>query len=170
MKIGVMFGNPETTPGGNALKFFASQRVEIRRGEKIMDNKDQIGYLAKIKIAKNKISAPFKTAELPVKWGVGYDKTMDIVEAASVLKLVDRAGAFYTFGKQKFQGKEKFVAALDSDEKTRGAIEKDIQNKIKEMRMGKKVLDDDVLLAVEAEVEDDAIAAASAAELGEIIE
>jgi recombination protein RecA len=91
MKIGIMFGNPETTPGGNALKFFASQRVEIRKGEKIMNDKEQIGYLAKIKIAKNKISAPFKTAELPVKRGVGYDKTADIVEAASILKLVNKS-------------------------------------------------------------------------------
>jgi recombination protein RecA len=156
MKIGVMFGNPETTPGGNALKFFASQRVEIRRGDKLLVDKEQIGYLAKIKIAKNKISAPFKTAELPVKRGIGYDKTADIVEAATALKLVDRAGAFYTFGKQKFQGKEKFIAALDSDEKTRASIEKDIQNKVKEMRMGKKVIDDDALIAIEAEVEEDA--------------
>ena len=161
MKIGIMFGNPETTPGGNALKFFASQRIEIRKGEKIMNDKEQIGYLAKIKIAKNKISAPFKTAELPVKWGIGYDKTADIVEAASVLKLVNKSWAFYTFGTQKFQGKEKFVAALDSDEKTRKNIEKDIQNKIKDMRMGKKVLDDEVLVAIEAEVESDAEAAAS---------
>ena len=150
-----MFGNPETTPGGNALKFFASQRVEIRRGDKILIDKEQVGYLAKIKIAKNKISAPFKTAELPVKWGIGYDKTADVVEAATVLKLVDRAGAFYTFGKQKFQGKEKFIAALDSDEKTRASLEKDIQNKVKEMRMGKKVLDDEALMAIEAEVEEE---------------
>lgn len=155
MKIGVMFGNPETTPGGNALKFFASQRVEIRRGDKILLDKEQIGYLAKIKIAKNKISAPFKTAELPVKWGVWYDKTADIVEAATALKLVERAGAFYTFGKQKFQGKEKFITALDSDEKTRASLEKDIQNKVKEMRMGKKVLDDEALIAIEAEIEED---------------
>ena len=80
MKIGVMFGNPETTPGGNALKFFASQRIEIRRGEKIMDGKEQIGYLAKVKTAKNKIFAPFKTAELPVKRGFGYDETIDVLE------------------------------------------------------------------------------------------
>lgn len=165
MKIGVMFGNPETTPGGNALKFFASQRVEIRRGDKLLLDKEQIGYLAKIKISKNKISAPFKTAELPVKRGIGYDKTADIVEAATALKLVDRAGAFYTFGKQKFQGKEKFIAALDSDPKTRASIEKDIQNKVKEMRMGKKVIDDDALVAIEAEVEEDA--AEALAEIGE---
>ncbi len=167
MKIGVMFGNPETTPGGHALKFFASQRVEIRRGDKLLEDKEQIGYLAKIKIAKNKISAPFKTAELPVKRGVGYDKTADIIEAASALKIINKSWAFYTFEKQKFQGKEKFIAALDADEKTRKSLEKDIQNKVKEMRMGKKVLDDEALNTIEAEVEDDANEAS--AEAGELI-
>jgi recombination protein RecA len=167
MKIGVMFGNPETTPGGNALKFFASQRVEIRRGEKIMEDKEQIGYLAKIKIVKNKIAAPFKTAELPVKWGIGYDKTADIVEAATALKLVHRSWAFYTFEKQKFQGKEKFVQALDSDEKTRKSLEKDIQNKVKDMRMGKKVVDDEALDSIEAEIEEEV--SHDAAEMGELV-
>lgn len=66
MKIGVMFGNPETTTGGNALKFFASQRLEIRKGEKIMEEKEQIGYNVKVKTVKNKIFAPFKAVELPV--------------------------------------------------------------------------------------------------------
>ena len=153
MKIGVMFGNPETTPGGNALKFFASQRIEIRRGDKILQDKEQVGYLAKIKITKNKIATPFKTAELPVKRGVGYDNTADIVEAGSVLKLISKSWAFYTFGSQKYQGKEKFMAALDADEKTRKNIEKDIQNKIKEMRMGKKVLDDEALVNISADIE-----------------
>ena len=101
---------------------------------------------------------------MPVKWGIGYDKTADIVEAATALKLVDKAGAFYTFGKQKFQGKEKFVVALDSDQKTRASIEKDIQNKIKEMRMGKKVLDDEALIAVENEVEEEAAEALAEAD------
>ena len=155
MKIGIMFGNPETTTGGNALKFFSSQRIEIRKGEKIMDDKEQVGYFAKIKIAKNKIFAPFKTAELPVRWKMGYDKMADIAEAASILKLVSRSGAFYTFGTQKFQGKEKFIQVLGTDEKMRTAIEKDIQGKIKDMRQGKKVLDDDALIAVEAEIDAD---------------
>jgi recombination protein RecA len=90
MKIGVMFGNPETTTGGNALKFFSSQRIEIRKGDKMMDGKDQIGYLAKIKTAKNKIFAPFKTAELPVRRGHGYDEIIDILEAGLILKLINR--------------------------------------------------------------------------------
>ncbi len=108
-----MFGNPETTTGGNALKFFASQRIEIRKGDKIMEDKEQIGYFAKIKIAKNKIFAPFKTAELPIKWNMGYDKTTDIIEASLILKLISKAGAFYTVGSEKLQGKEKLTKYLE---------------------------------------------------------
>ena len=153
MKIGVMFGNPETTPGGNALKFFASQRIEIRKGDKIMEGKEQIGYLAKIKTAKNKIFAPFKTVEVPVKWGFGYDHVADIVEASTILKLISRSGAFYTVGTQKYQGKEKLIQELEKDTKLVKSLEEQIQGKIKEMRQGKKVLDDDALEAVTAEME-----------------
>jgi recombination protein RecA len=85
MKIGVMFGNPETTSGGNALKFFASQRLEIRRGDKIEDNKELIGYMTKVKIVKNKIAAPFKNAEIPIKFNQGVDKALDVIEAGSLL-------------------------------------------------------------------------------------
>ncbi len=153
MKIGVMFGNPETTTWWNALKFFSSQRIEIRKWDKIMDDKEQVGYFAKIKVAKNKIFAPFKTAELPVRWKMGYDRIADLAEAASILKLATRSGAFYTIWSQKVQWKEKFIQLLETDEKLRNSIEKDIQTKIKEMRMGKKVLDDDALQAVESEIE-----------------
>ena len=155
MKIWIMFGNPETTTGGNALKFFASQRIEIRKGDKIMEDKEQVGYFAKIKIAKNKIFAPFKTAELPIKWQMGYDRTTDIIEAALVLKLISKAGAFYTVGSEKVQGKEKLAKYLDSEEKIRLNLEKEIQAKIKDMRMGKKVLDDEALKSMEAIIEDE---------------
>ncbi len=154
MKIWVMFGNPETTPWWNALKFFASQRIEIRKWDKIMEDKEQIWYLAKIKIAKNKISAPFKTAELPVKWKMWYDKTLDIIEAGVILKLISKWWAFYTIWNQKFQWKEKLWQAVESDEKTKKNLEKEIQNKIKEMRMWKKVLDDEALAIAEIDTEE----------------
>jgi recombination protein RecA len=154
MKIGVMFGNPETTTGGNALKFFASQRIEIRKGDKIMEDKEQIGYFAKVKIAKNKIAAPFKTAELPVKWKMGYDTTTDIIEAAVLLKLITKAGAFYTVGTQKLQGKEKLAQYLESDEKVMNELVKKIEVNIKDMRTGKKVLDDEVFDNLEEIAED----------------
>ena len=155
MKIWIMFGNPETTTGGNALKFFASQRIEIRKGDKIMEDKEQVGYFAKIKIAKNKIFAPFKTAELPIKWNMGYDKTTDIIEAALILKLISKAGAFYTVGSEKLQGKEKLAKYLEGEDKIRTNLEKEIQSKIKDMRMGKKVLDDEALSSMEAIIEEE---------------
>ena len=145
MKIGVMFGNPETTSWGNALKFFASQRIEIRKWEKIMNDKEQIGYFAKIKIAKNKIFAPFKTAEIPVKRWVWYDHIFDVIEAGIILKLISRAWAFYSIGDKKVQWKEKLIDILNEDKKLLENMEKDIQKNIKDMRSGKKVLDDDVL-------------------------
>lgn len=153
MKIGVLFGNPETTSGGNALKFFASQRIEIRRWDKIMEDKEQIGYLAKIKVAKNKIAAPFKTAELPVKWKIWYDKTTDIIEAGVLLKLITKAGAFYTLWTQKFQWKEKLSQYLENDPKALADLSKKIETDIKDMRTGKKVLDDEVFDTLEAVAE-----------------
>jgi len=149
MKIGLVFGNPETTTGGNALKFYASQRIEIRRWDKILEEKEQVGYLAKIKIAKNKISAPFKKAELPVRRNIWYDKNLDIIEAWMILKLVTRSGAFYTIWDKKVQGKEKFSLLLSEDPKLRNSLEKEIQVKIKEMRSWKQVLDDEILEKVE---------------------
>ena len=152
MKIGVMFGNPETTSGGNALKFFASQRLEIRKGEKLLGaDKEQDGYLCKIKTAKNKIFAPFKTVEVPIKWAQGISKIDDIVEASVILKLISRNGAFYALGDQKFQGKAKLTEFIATDEATRKSLETQIQTKIKDMRSGKQVLDED---ALESLVED----------------
>jgi len=127
----------------------------IRKGDKIMEDKEQIGYFAKIKVAKNKIFAPFKTAELPIKWNMGYDKTTDIIEAALILKLISKAGAFYTVGSEKLQGKEKLAKYLEGEEKIRANLEKEIQSKIKDMRMGKKVLDDEALNKMEAIIEEE---------------
>lgn len=135
MKIGVMYGNPETTSGGHALKFFASQRLEVRKGEKIMDGKEQIGYNIKIKVAKNKIAPPFKKAELPVKWNVGYDKTADIIEAGLLLKSIERSGAYYSVGEHKVQGKANLGEALAGDVTLSDQLEKQIQTAIKKMRM-----------------------------------
>ena len=145
MKIGIMFGNPETTSGWNALKFFATQRIEIRKWDKLEENKEQIWYFAKIKTAKNKIFAPFKTAEIPVKRWVGYDHIFDIIEAGIILKLITRSWAFYSLGDKKVQWKEKLVELLNEDKKILENLEKDIQKNIKDMRTWKKVLDDDVL-------------------------
>ena len=143
MKIGVMFWNPETTTWWNALKFFASQRIEIRKWDKITEDKEQIGYYAKVKIAKNKIAAPFKTAELPVKRNMWYDKISDIIEASVLLKTITKNWAFYTLWNQKFQWKEKLSQYLAWDKKALTELEKKIESSIKDMRMWKQVLDDE---------------------------
>ncbi len=152
MKIGVMFGNPETTSGWQALKFFSSQRLEIRRWEKILEDKEQIGYMAKVKTVKNKVFAPFKKAELPFKRKAWYDKELDIIEAAMILKLISRSWAFYTIWEQKVQWKEKLSKFLLENEKIRKKLELDIQQQIKDMRSGKKVLDDEALEKVDKDI------------------
>ena len=91
MKIGVIYGNPEVTTGGNALKFYASQRVEIRRGQRIEENKEAIGYTAKIKIVKNKVAPPFKKLEIPVMFNRGYDLETDLIEAGMMFGFITRA-------------------------------------------------------------------------------
>ncbi len=137
MKIGVMFGNPETTTGGNALKFYASQRLEIRKWDKIEKDKEQIGYTAKVKIVKNKVAPPFKKADLNVLFDRGFDHGSDVVEAALLFQLVTRSGAFYTIGKEKVQGRENLAAFILGNEKVRKELEQEIQKRIKEMRMWK---------------------------------
>jgi len=157
MKIGVMFGNPETTTGGNALKFYASQRLEIRRGDKIEDNKELIGYATKIKVVKNKIAPPFRNAEIPIKFKQGIDRGLDTIEAATVLGLISKSGAFYTVPgkKDKVQGKDKLLEVLREDEKLFASLNTDIQNKIKEIRLGKNILPETVLEKVGGEEGDD---------------
>ncbi|MDR2540884.1 MAG: hypothetical protein LBD11_03770 [Candidatus Peribacteria bacterium] len=107
-----------------------------------------------MKIAKNKIAAPFKTAELPVKWKMGYDTITDTIEAGVLLKLIAKGGAFYTIGSQKLQGKEKLAQYLESDEKVLAELTKKIEGAIKDMRTGKKVLDDEVFDNLEEIAED----------------
>ncbi len=161
MKIGIMFGNPETTSGWNALKFFASQRIEVRRGEKIEDNKELIGYMTKVKIVKNKIAAPFKSAEIPIKFNMGVDKDLDAIEAGTLLGLITKSWAFYNFAgkKEKIQGKEKVLEVLRKDDKLLKGLHSDIQKSIKDMRSGKKVLEDTDLMMSweESEILDETI-------------
>lgn len=157
MKIWVMFGNPETTSGGNALKFFASQRLEIRKGEKITELKEQTWYICKVKTAKNKVFAPFKKVEIPIKRNVWISPIEDIIEAALILKLITRAWAFYTVGEDKVQWKEKLTIYLGENEEKRAELEAIIQKQIKAMRQGELVLDEDVLdnLSWEGDENDD---------------
>ena len=107
MKIGVMFGNPETTTGGNALKFYASMRFDIRRQTPIKDGQDVIGNRTKVKIVKNKVAPPFKIAEFDIIYGEGISKAGDLLDLAVAQDIVDKSGAWYSYGDERIgQGRE----------------------------------------------------------------
>ncbi len=107
MKIGVMFGSPETTTGGNALKFYASVRLDIRRVGSIKKGDEVIGNETKVKVVKNKVSPPFKTAEFDILYGEGISREGEIIDLGVVAKVVDKAGAWYAYGGEKIgQGKD----------------------------------------------------------------
>lgn len=106
-KVGVMFGNPETTPGGRALKFYSTIRMEIRRGEQLKNGTDMIGNRAKIKVVKNKVAPPFRKAEVDIMYGEGISKTGELLDMAVEKDLVNKSGAWYSYGNERIgQGRE----------------------------------------------------------------
>jgi len=115
-KVGIMFGNPETTPGGRALKFYASIRLEIRKGEQIKEGNDITGNKAKVKVVKNKVAAPFKTCEVDIVFGKGISKTGEIVDIASEMEILKKSGAWYAYKDSKVgQGRENVKKYLEEN-------------------------------------------------------
>lgn len=115
-KIGVLYGNPETTPGGRSLKFWASVRMEVRRGETLKDGADPIGARTKVKIAKNKVAPPFKACEFDILFGKGISKAGDLVDVANQLGIVERSGTYYSFGELRLgQGRDNARKFLDDN-------------------------------------------------------
>ena len=139
MKIGVMFGNPETTTGGNALKFYASVRADIRRIAQIKNGEDVIGNRTKVKIVKNKIAAPFKVAEFDIMYNEGISKTGDILDLAVEHDIVGKSGAFYKYNDQNIgQGRENAKRYL----KENSEIMDEIDRKVRARVAGEEIIEE----------------------------
>lgn len=129
-KIGVMFGNPETTTGGNALKFYASVRIDIRRIAAIKDGEEVIGNRTKVKIVKSKVAPPFRQTEFDILYNEGISKTGDLIDMATDLGIVKKAGAWFTYGEDRIQGREQLKQKLIEFPDMYKNLEKDIKTKL----------------------------------------
>jgi len=128
-KVGVMFGNPETTPGGKALKYYSSVRLDIRRGEQIKQGNDVVGNRTNIKVVKNKVAPPFKTASVDIMYGEGVSKEGEIIDLASEVNIMEKSGAWYSYNGEKIgQGKENVKVFLKNNSK----ICEEIEQKVRE--------------------------------------
>ncbi len=133
MKIGVMFGNPETTTGGNALKFYSSVRIDVRRAAQIKKGDDVVGNRVKVKIVKNKVAPPFKTAEFDIMYNEGISASGDILDSGVKFEVITKKGNSYSFGEIKLGvGREGAKKTLKDDAKLMKEISKGIYKKIKE--------------------------------------
>jgi recombination protein RecA len=129
MKIGVMFGSPETTTGGNALKFYASVRLDIRRTGSIKKGEEVIGSETKVKVVKNKVSPPFKTAEFDILYGEGISREGEVIDMGVNAKILDKSGAWYAYNGEKIgQGKDNAREFL----KENPDLAVEIENKVRE--------------------------------------
>ena len=132
-KIGVMFGNPETTTGGNALKFYASVRIDIRRSSQIKDGENVIGNRTKVKIVKNKVAPPFKTAEFDIMYGEGVSKTGEILDLAVDFEVIKKSGSWFSYGDTKLgQGRDAVKALIKDNPELADELEIKIKELIKE--------------------------------------
>ena len=128
-KVGVLFGNPETTPGGRALKFYSTIRLDVRRGEQIKNGDSVIGNKTNVKIVKNKVAPPFKTASVEIMYGQGVSREAEILDLASEIGIVDKSGAWYSYNGEKIgQGKENAKQFLRDNP----TIKEEIENKVRE--------------------------------------
>ena len=127
-KVGVMFGNPETTPGGRALKFYSSIRLDVRRGEQIKVGDQIVGNKTNIKVVKNKVAPPFKTATVDIMYGEGISREGEIIDIASDLAIIDKSGAWYSYNGEKIgQGKENVKIFLKENPVLRDELEQKIR-------------------------------------------
>ncbi len=130
-KVGVMFGNPETTSGGRALKFYSSVRVDIRRGEQLKIGNDIIGNRTRIKVVKNKVAPPFKTAEVDIVYGKGISTTGEIIDLAVEYELIKKSGSWFSYNEDKIgQGRENVKVYLEENPELFETLSKAIREKL----------------------------------------
>jgi recombination protein RecA len=136
-KIGVMFGNPETTTGGNALKFYASVRLDIRRMAQIKDGEEAIGNHVKVKVVKNKVAPPFRSAEFDIIFGEGISKMGEVIDMGVELGVIQKSGSWFSYGADKLgQGRDAVRQLLHDNPELAAEIEAKIRAKIKETQEG----------------------------------
>ena len=136
-KIGIMFGNPETTTGGNALKFYASVRLDIRRMAQIKDGDESIGNHVKVKVVKNKVAPPFRQAEFDIIYGEGISKVGEIIDMGVELGIVQKSGSWFSYNSDKLgQGRDAVKQLMLDNPEMANEIENKIREKIKEMQAG----------------------------------
>ena len=127
-KVGVMYGNPETTPGGRALKFYSTIRLDVRRGEQLKNGSEAVGNKTVVKVVKNKVAPPFKVAEVEIIYGEGISKIGELIDTAVNMGIINKAGAWFSYNGEKIgQGRENVKAFLKANE----AVYEEILNKIK---------------------------------------
>ncbi len=131
LNLGVKFGNPETTTGGRALKFYASVRLDIRRRDAIKQGDEIIGHTREVKVVKNKVAPPFRSAKFDIYFAGGIDRVSSLIEAATKFGIIKQAGAWYSYNDQKLgQGKQATVTLLKEDKKLRDKIYKEVLQKL----------------------------------------
>lgn len=130
-KVGIMFGNPETTTGGRALKFYSTVRLDVRRGEQIKNNNEPVGNKTTVKVVKNKVAPPFKVATFDLMYGKGFSKEGCLVDLGTTLDILEKSGTWYSYGGQRLgQGKENVKAMLAENPELAAELDKKIREKI----------------------------------------
>ena len=143
-KVGVMYGNPEVTTGGRALKFYASVRIDVRRVESLKNGTEVYGSHTKCKVVKNKVAPPFKTAEFDILYGSGISKSSEIIDMAIQLGIVEKSGAwFYYNGDRLGQGKENVRKLIESDSELMAKLESIVREKVANMGAGEEIAAED---------------------------
>jgi recombination protein RecA len=138
MKIGVMFGNPETTTGGNALKFYSSVRLDIRRVGSLKNGEEVIGNLTRVKVVKNKVAPPFREAEFEIMYGVGISREGEIIELGVAEGIIDKSGSWYAYkGERIGQGKDNVRTFLQQNKAISREIEDQVRLKLLPVKQGR---------------------------------